>query len=141
MPVELVEAKHGRAHPIHLVGKDGLDSVSLDAAVMAWAKANGFSGETGRSLIVPGEGGAISGVLFGAGNAALATGALAKALPEGDWAFATTPDNPTLATLGATDKRLVVVPNCGHMMPIECGPSSAREVLAFLDRVEAVPAK
>lgn len=100
MPVELVEAKHGRARPIHLVGKDGLDSVGLDAAVMAWAKANGFSGETGRSLIVPGEGGAISGALFGAGNAALATGALARALPEGDWAFATTPDNPTLATLG-----------------------------------------
>ena len=47
----------------------------------------------------------IGGALFGLGKgddetARSAIGALAKALPEGDWHFATTPDDPTLAALG-----------------------------------------
>jgi leucyl aminopeptidase len=100
MPVELVETKLKQARQIHLVGQDGLDAAGLDAAAIAWARANGFAGETGRTLIVPGEGGAIAAALFGAGNAALATGALARSLPEGDWAFAAAPENPTLSTLG-----------------------------------------
>ncbi|TRW14440.1 alpha/beta fold hydrolase [Glacieibacterium frigidum] len=39
----------------------------------------------------------------------------------------------TLQRLGSTDKRLRVVANCGHMMPIECGPQSAAEAKTFLD--------
>ena len=104
MPVELVEQPSKDSRPIHLVAKDGLDSGGIDDATRAWAKANGFSGEAGRMLVVPGEGGAISAALFGTGKPgeqpALAAGALARALPEGDWHFATPPTMPTLATLG-----------------------------------------
>jgi len=39
-----------------------------------------------------------------------------------------------LKLLPAADKQLVTVPGCGHMMPIECGPQSAREAVGFLDR-------
>ena len=46
----------------------------------------------------------MAAALFGVGKAdestALGAGALAKALPEGDWHFAKAPDNPTLVTLG-----------------------------------------
>lgn len=43
----------------------------------------------------------------------------------------------TLALLGAKDKHLQVVANCGHMMPIECGPASAQDARAFLDRIDS----
>jgi leucyl aminopeptidase len=104
MPLELVEKKPKAARPVHLVAKGGLEEAGLDAAVIAWAKANGFSGEAGRTLVVPGANGEIAGALFGTGKpgeqGALAAGALAKALPEGDWHFSATPANPGLAALG-----------------------------------------
>ncbi|TGU32401.1 leucyl aminopeptidase family protein, partial [bacterium M00.F.Ca.ET.152.01.1.1] len=86
MPVELVDQKSEAALPVHLVGKDGLDQAGLSPATIAWARANGFSGEAGRTLILPGEHGAIAGALFGTGDGenALAVGALARSLPEGD---------------------------------------------------------
>ncbi|QPC94930.1 M17 family metallopeptidase [Mesorhizobium sp. INR15] len=99
MPVELVETELKSALPIYLVTRDGLDAAGLTPSAAAWAKANGFSGEAGRTLIVPGENGALAGALFGAGDgeSALAVGALARALPEGDWHFANAPANPELA--------------------------------------------
>jgi leucyl aminopeptidase len=104
MPVELIEKKPRASRPIHLVAKDGLSQVRLDAPTPVWAKAAGFNGEAGRSLLVSGPGGEVAAALFGLGKAeeraALATGALAKALPEGDWHFAGTPDDPGLSTLG-----------------------------------------
>lgn len=42
-----------------------------------------------------------------------------------------------LALLASTDKSLVTIPDCGHMMPQECGPASAKAAAAFLDRVIA----
>ena len=42
-----------------------------------------------------------------------------------------------LELLAAADKSLVVVPDCGHMMPLECGADSARLAGAFFDRVVA----
>lgn len=39
--------------------------------------------------------------------------------------------------LGAADKQMVVVPDCGHMMPLECGSESAAEAMKFLDRIAA----
>ena len=44
----------------------------------------------------------------------------------------------TLALLGSANKSLVVMPNCGHMMPLECGQQSAVEAVKFLDRVAAL---
>lgn len=104
MPVELIEKKPRASRPIHLVARDGLAKAGLDGPALAWAKATGFNAEAGRSLLVSGPGGRVAAVLFGMGRAeesvALGTGALAKALPEGDWHFATAPGDPTLATLG-----------------------------------------
>ncbi len=40
-----------------------------------------------------------------------------------------------LSTLGAADKQLQVVSDCGHMMPIECGTESARAARVFLERI------
>lgn len=99
MPVELVEKKLPGALPVHLVARDGLEAAGLAPAAVAWARANGFSGEAGRTLVVPGEKGALGGALFGIGDGegALALGALSKALPEGDWHFASAPAEPELA--------------------------------------------
>ncbi|MEP6563993.1 MAG: leucyl aminopeptidase family protein, partial [Mesorhizobium sp.] len=101
MPVELVEKKLKAALPVHLVARGGLEAVGLAPSSIAWASANGFSGEAGRTLIMPGENGAVAGALFGTGDdeGALAVGALARALPEGDWQFATTPAEPELAAI------------------------------------------
>ena len=102
MPVELAEMKLKNALPVHLVAKDSLEATRLTPASVAWAKANGFSGEAGRALILPGDNGAIAGALFGIGEGegSLAVGALARTLPEGEWSFASTPTDPELAALG-----------------------------------------
>ncbi|TGQ03219.1 leucyl aminopeptidase family protein, partial [Mesorhizobium sp. M2E.F.Ca.ET.219.01.1.1] len=65
------------------------------------ARANGFSGEAGRTLAVPGENGALGGAMFGLGDGegALVLGALSKTLPEGDWHFASAPAEPELAAI------------------------------------------
>ena len=42
-----------------------------------------------------------------------------------------------LALLPATDKALELVPDCGHMMPLECGPQSVVLAAKFLDRIAA----
>ncbi len=99
MPVEFVAKKPRNALPVHLVRKDGLDAALLPPETLAWAKANGFSGEAGRTLVLPGKDGTIGGALFGAGEGALQAGSLARALPAGDWHFAETPADPELSAL------------------------------------------
>ncbi|MER8553222.1 M17 family metallopeptidase [Mesorhizobium sp. M0976] len=101
MPVELVEKKLSNALPVHLVAKDAQAAAGLEPSSVAWAKANGFSGEAGRTLVVPGDNGAIAGALFGTGDAegAMAVGALARALPEGEWRLASAPAKPELTAL------------------------------------------
>jgi pimeloyl-ACP methyl ester carboxylesterase len=42
----------------------------------------------------------------------------------------------TMRLLGSTDKRLILVRNCGHMMPLECGPESAAVAISFLDMLD-----
>ena len=105
MPIEFVAKASRRSRPVHLVAKDRIADAGLDEAVAAWAEANGFTGEAARVLVLPAADGRISGALFGLGKgddeyAALALGALARALPEGDWHFASKPDDPTLAAIG-----------------------------------------
>ena len=101
MPVELVELTLQTALPVHLVAKGDLEAAGLAPSSIAWAKANGFSGEAGRTLVVPGESGALAGALFGIGDGEgmLAVGALARALPEGDWHFASGLAEPELAAI------------------------------------------
>src|SRR3954451_22479018 len=105
MPIEFVAKASRRSLPVYPVAKDRLADAGMDKAAAAWAEANGFTGEAGRVLTLPGPDGAISGALFGLGKgddeyAALGFGALARALPEGDWHFASKPDDPTQAAIG-----------------------------------------
>lgn len=105
MPLVVTDQKPKQSRPVRLIAKDGLDGAGLDAAAVAWAKQNGFSGEAGRTLVLPGADGSVAGALFGLGNGgegngALALGALARSLPEGDWHFADAPAKPALAALG-----------------------------------------
>jgi leucyl aminopeptidase len=101
MPVELIERELKTTLPVHLVAKDRLDAAGLASSSLAWAKANGFSGQAGRTLILPDENGALAGALFGTGDGegALAIGALARALPAGDWHFASTLAEPEIAAI------------------------------------------
>ena len=100
MPVELVETLN-TALPVHLVARDGLEALGLSPSTITWAAANGFSGEAGRTLTVPGENGVLAGALFGIGEGegALAIGALARALPEGDWHLASAHAEPELSAI------------------------------------------
>ena len=103
MPVELLDAKPDNALPIHLVAKDGLEQAGLQPAVLAWAEANGFAGDAGKVLAIPGADGKLAGALFGTGKDenGLGFGALARSLPAANWHFARQPARPELATLGA----------------------------------------
>lgn len=104
MPVELVEKKLKSALPVHFVPKGGLDSAGLAANAVAWAKANDFQGEAGRTLIVPASDGSVAAALFGTGDEAdrmaLDSGALAKALTGGDWHLVGDVADPELSALG-----------------------------------------
>lgn len=105
MAVELVSQKSDSSRPVYLIRKGKLEEAGLAPSVMNWAKANGFDGQSGRLLTVPGAENGLEGALFGLGDdeggfAPLATGALAKSLPEGDWHFPTPPNEPDLAVLG-----------------------------------------
>jgi leucyl aminopeptidase len=102
MRLELLDTETASARPVHLVSQTTLDEGGLDQGALAWARENGFSGEAGRVLCVPGGDGSIASALYGMGRRqrALDVGALARCLPEGDWRFAVPPANPSLAALG-----------------------------------------
>ncbi|QND51785.1 leucyl aminopeptidase family protein [Phyllobacterium sp. 628] len=70
--------------------------------MLAWASVNGFDGQVGRVLILPGEKGEIAGALLGTGkdDNRLASGKLAQALPGGAWHLAGAVSDPDLAALG-----------------------------------------
>ncbi|TWG92345.1 leucyl aminopeptidase [Mesorhizobium sp. J18] len=104
MPLELIARKKNSCLPVFLVRGDGLERSGADAGALSWAKANGFKGDDGSLLTIPGENGALAGAFFGMGSGTaaspLATGKLARLLPEGDWHFASRPDEAELAALG-----------------------------------------
>ena len=102
MPLTLVAKKDARSLPVYPVKADGLDAVAAPPEALAWARAHGFSGAAGKVLTVPDENAVLAGAFFGMGEAgeALATGGLARHLPEGSWHFATLPTEGELAALG-----------------------------------------
>jgi leucyl aminopeptidase len=53
MPVTFT-ASAANARPVHLVTRAGFDGLALDNAAKAWAAANGFAGEEGKLLLLPG---------------------------------------------------------------------------------------
>jgi leucyl aminopeptidase len=103
MPIETIDKATAASRPIHFVAKDALDAVQLSARQRSWAEANGFNGEAGKLLVLPDDSGGIEAALFGLGSenghTVLASGKLAKLLPDGDWHFAVKQGNPSLAAI------------------------------------------
>lgn len=89
--------------PLYCVAENGVDAADISEAHKAWAKSNGFVGQSGRLLALPGEAGEMEGYLFGLGGSdrsALALGLAAAALPAGTYRLAGDYGDPTLAALG-----------------------------------------
>ncbi len=104
MPIEITQTPLANAKPIHVVAKDWLDGVAIDARARAWAKASSFAGQSGKVLAYPDADGELAGALVGIGiedgaTAALGLGRLARDLPSGEWAFAPGAFDAHLATL------------------------------------------
>jgi leucyl aminopeptidase len=101
MATEIKGKKPADSKPVWLVQKGGLDSAGLDTAALAWAKSNGFDGQSGRVLIVPGGNGEISGALLGTGkdDSRFVAGKLANGLPKGSWHLASPVNEPDLTAL------------------------------------------
>jgi len=105
MPVTLADKKSAASRPVYLAPLNDLAASGAPDAAIGWARACGFAGEHGKVLLIP-DGGTVAGAFLGLGGetggmAPLVTGALARALPEGEWYFAAPPAQPELAALGA----------------------------------------
>ena len=90
--------------PVIVVEEGRLDAAGLAPSRIAWARANGFAGQRGRLLALPGEAGAIDGYLFGigepSGRPALVLGLAGANLPEGDYHLEGAYGDPVLAVVG-----------------------------------------
>jgi len=98
---EIKGKKLADSKPVWFVKNGELGSSGLDSAALAWARANGFDGQSSRVLVIPGGNGEISGALFGIGKdeMRLAAGKLASALPNGSWHLANRVSEPDLTAL------------------------------------------
>jgi leucyl aminopeptidase len=91
-----------------LVSPDNWEGVktSIGAAATAFAERCGFKPKAGRIQLLPGEGGALAGALFGVDRESaptrdpFAAGKLATSLPEGVYRFVNPPHDADLAALG-----------------------------------------
>jgi leucyl aminopeptidase len=96
------------ATPVWLVSAENWPTVksAIGAAAAAFAEHCGFQPKAGRMQLLPGEAGALAGVLFGVDEAnaptrdPFAPGKLATSLPEGAYRFANAPHDADLAALG-----------------------------------------
>ena len=100
---EAIEAK-AQIIPIFICRPDGLDGVlsNLTKAQNNYANGHKFKGESGQAVLLPGDDGNISAVLFGAGsdkddyaNGPIQIGTLSAKLPGGFYEIAAKPDNWT----------------------------------------------
>lgn len=90
------------AIPVKAIARGKIEASSLSADERNWAKANGFTGESGKILTVPDAKNAVASVLFGTGESfePLSTGALPSRLPKGTYAFDDGFEGSHLETLG-----------------------------------------
>src|SRR5487761_2730181 len=89
--------------PLICVAEAGALPKSLKAAHRHWAEANGFAGQRGRLLALPGSDGSLEGYLFGIGGddrPRLVVGLAGAALEPGEYALEGAFGDPTLAALG-----------------------------------------
>lgn len=97
--ISLLISDSDHATDIHILEPDDVDAfrAGRSAAEQAWMDANGFSGDLGKSLVLPGPDGGVSCVLFGWGTEKARArdrfhlAALAGRLAEGDYRVATAP--------------------------------------------------
>ncbi len=106
-PVLLPATRAKAACPIIGVTRGRLAALEagLDEPQRAWIKANGFAGEAGKWLSLPGPDGKIAQVLFGLGDGqapedAFQAARLASVLPAGDYCFEQPPGPAALVALG-----------------------------------------
>lgn len=95
--------------PVHFVPSDGVDAIgSLDDVQRAWLKAQKFSGNAKRTVLIPGADGNIASVALGTGNgqqgepsgpSELLAGLLGSGLPAGTYRFASELGHADLAAL------------------------------------------
>jgi leucyl aminopeptidase len=106
MPLAFAEPASD-AVPIHFVTPETwqAEEAALSERARSFAGANGFEPKPGRMLLVPGDDGAIAGVLFGLDKAEargadpFLAGELARRLPKGTYRFANEPHDAALAAL------------------------------------------
>ena len=99
----------GTAIPVWVVrDADWTRSAPLTEVQRAWAEAQGFKGEGGKHLLLPGSDGTLAGVVLGLGAARerdpmdrpeLAVGQLAGALPKGRYRLASAVEDGELAAV------------------------------------------
>ena len=95
------------SRPLWLAAPDRLkkDLKGLPKAQANWIEARGWKAGAGSVVLLPGKDGEVAGAVLGLGNeddcarAAMLTGALPNALPEGDYHFANAPEDGDLAAL------------------------------------------
>lgn len=103
----LITGKRTKTLPIWTAASDTLekDLKPVPADGRAWIKATGWQAEAGTVSVLPGKDGEVVGAVLGYGKEsnparkAMLTGALPRALPEGDYHFESDPNDPELATL------------------------------------------
>src|SRR5688572_2906385 len=85
----ILEAWDGAVTPIHALNEAQAQAVlEADPFMAALAKTAEFKGKAGQILLVPGADGALSRVLFGAGERPMAFRALPAKLPAGVYRIA-----------------------------------------------------
>ena len=96
-----------RACPIQFVSPSGLKTClgKLPSAARNWAKAQGFAAARSQWVVLPGDNGKITGVLFGTGPSPdeldpFVVGALSSKLPAGAYALKDCPADESLVAIG-----------------------------------------
>jgi len=91
------------AIPLFFVGEGGLAGGGLSARQQSWAEANGFSGQRGKLLALPGDGDGLGGYAFGVGveegRSPFLAGLAAAALPAGEYRLEGNFGDATLASI------------------------------------------
>jgi leucyl aminopeptidase len=103
---EMLLPADAEAIPVRLIASEKDPALEgLSEAERSWVEAQDWKGSQGSVLLLPDGKGGIGQVLLGTGGkdwaelAPLLAGALASALPEGDYRFASALPDPTLAAL------------------------------------------
>lgn len=89
----ILDAWDGSATPIHALSEAGVTAVlAADPFAAALARTAEFKGKAGQLLLIPGADGALSRVLFGAGDSWTVFRALPAKLPAGVYRIAEAPE-------------------------------------------------